>query len=477
MLTDEIIRSLQPQVKDKRVFDSRGLYFLVTSRGARVWRFRFRFPLRSPETKETYISLGRYPDITLERAREIRDLACRDIANGVDPRLRRVGGKLCEGGTFEVVAREFLSILRKACVSAEATSAVTDLIQQTKLSPHYRRPRTREPISVSTVKLMQRRLELHVFPYIGARQVQNLSAPELLKVLRQIESRGTYDLAHRVRAICSRVFRFARATGRHCEDVTADLAGALIPVTPEHIAAIVDPEQVGELLRAIDSYRGDPVTRLALRLLPYTFPRPVELRTMEWSHVRFVGVAPEWRVPWRRMKTRLPHIVPLSRQAAAILRELHSLTGHHRWVFPQKRFPARPMSASCINVALRSMGYNSTEMTGHGFRSLASTQLHELGWNDSWIETQLAHADRNKVGSAYNHAKYLSQRRAMMQGWADYLDRLCVQTETAVSHEMTAQMSQHVMEALADANTERAKTFQDHALAALHDIVALSKRH
>lgn len=198
---------------------------------------------------------------------------------------------------------------------------------------------------------------------------------------------------------------------------------------------------------------------------------------MEWTHLRIVGVAPEWRVPWRRMKMRQPHIVPLSRQAAAILCEVQLLTGHHRWVFPQKRNPDRPMSENCITVALRSMGYSGTEMTWHGFRALASTQLYELGWNDRWIETQLAHADRNKVGSAYNHAKYLPQRRTMMQGWADYLDKLRVQTEVAVSHEILAQLSQGAMEAFAQANNERATSFQAQAMAALHAIMSLSKRH
>lgn len=340
MLSEDLIRDLLPGARDKKFFDSLGLYLLVTCRGTRLWRFKYRFPPRSPRTKENCLSLGRYPDTTLEHARELRDLARQDVAGGIDPRLRRVGGTSFRVSTFEVVAREFLGVLRAACVSADAPSRpVADLIQRTQGRLLYRRTRTREPISAGTVELMQRRLEMHVFPHIGQRDVRDLSSPDLLEVLRQIEARGTHSLAHRVRSICSRVRRFARATGRECEDVTVDLVGALIPIASEHVAAIVEPERIGELLRAIDSYRGDPVTRLALKLLPYTFPRPIEQRTMEWPHLRLVGVAPEWRIPWRRMKARHPHIVPLSRQAAGILREIQLLTGHSRWVFPQNGHP------------------------------------------------------------------------------------------------------------------------------------------
>jgi integrase len=197
------------------------------------------------------------------------------------------------------------------------------------------------------------------------------------------------------------------------------------------MAAIVEPIKIGQLLRAIDGYSGESLTRLALRLVPYIFPRPIEFRTMEWAHITLDGATPEWRVPWRRMKGRKPHIVPLSCPLVAILHEVQRYSGGGRWVFPQLRHPDRPMSENCITAALRAIGYSGAEMSWHGFRALASTQLNELGWNDKWIEMQLAHSDHNKVRKAYNHAKYLPQRRAMMQSWADYVDALRANSDLA----------------------------------------------
>jgi len=333
MLNNETIAAVQPGPKARKVFDEKGLYLFVTPRGGRFWRLRYSFPPGSPESKASTLSLGPYPEISLEQARERRDLARRDIANGINPSLRRLCQKICVSNTFEAVAREFIGVLRAASLPVDTPSpAAADLIQQALKSPHYRyrRARRREPISAETVDTIERRLELHVFPYLGGRDVHALRAPELLEVLRRIESRGTHDLAHRVRSICSRVFRYARATGRHCEDVAADLVGSLIPVESEHMAAIVEPAKIGALLRSIEVYRGEALTRLALKLMPYILPRPGELRTMEWAHVQLHGVLAEWRVPWRRMKMREPHIVPLSRQAVDILREVRLLTGHGR---------------------------------------------------------------------------------------------------------------------------------------------------
>jgi integrase len=287
-----------------------------------------------------------------------------------------------------------------------------------------RRHRTREPLSAYTVELMERRLEMHVFPHIGHQRVQSLSAPQVLAVLRRVEAHGSFDLAHRLRSICSRVLRYARATGRRCQDVAGDLLCVLTPTHREHMAAVTEPAAISKLLRTIEAYDGPPLTRLALRLAAYTFTRPIELRRMEWSHVDIEGPNPEWRVPWTRMKMREPHIVPLAAQCVRLLQEVRLYSGERRWVFPQERFPERPMSECCLTVALRKMGYRGTQMTWHGFRAMASTQLNELGWNDSWIETQLAHAERNKSRRVYNHAKYLPQRRAMMQAWAHYLDEL-----------------------------------------------------
>jgi hypothetical protein len=242
------------------------------------------------------------------------------------------------------------------------------------------------------------------------------------------------------------------------------------------MAAIVEPAKIGALLRSIEAYDGEPLTRLALKLIPYVFTRPIEFRTMEWAHVQLHGASPEWRVPWRRMKMRKLHIVPLARQAAEILREIRLHSGKGRWVFPQLRNPDRPMSECCVTAALRAMGYASTEMTWHGFRALASTQLHELGWNDQWIEMQLAHAKRNKVGASYNHAKYLPQRRSMMQAWADYLDSLRSRGEIDASHEVGEQAAVTAMDAFQYVDAERALSFQAQAMEALRAIIAMCPR-
>jgi integrase len=478
MLTNDVISALLPGTKNRKLYDGKGLYILVTPTGGKLWRLKYYFPQRTSDNKEKLLALGSYPEVSLEHARQRRDTARRDVANGIDPNLRRTCEKICQGNTFRAVAREFFGVLRAASINVEGPSPVAaHLIEQTLKRLPHRRPRSREPISSHTVETMERRLEVHVFPYIGEKDVQLLGAPELLEVLRRIESRGTYDLAHRVRSICSRVFRYARATGRKCEDLAADLVGILTPVESEHMAAIVEPLKIGALLRSMHSYHGDPLVRLALRLVPYIFPRPIEFRTMEWAHLQLYGTSPEWRVPWRRMKMREPHIVPLSRQAAEILREIHLLTGNGRWVFPQLRNPDRPMSANCITAALRAIGYSGTEMSWHGFRSLASTQLNELGWNDRWIETQLSHADRNKIRGAYNHAKYLPQRRTMMQAWSDYLDSLRARTEANAPHQAGEQAGLTAMDVFQHADSDRLLSFQTQAMEALHAIMSLSKRH
>jgi integrase len=244
----------------------------------------------------------------------------------------------------------------------------------------------------------------------------------LLSVLRKIEGRGTHETAHRAKQHCGRVFRFAVATSRAERDITADLRGALAPVSSRHRAALTEPARIGELLRAIETYQGQPITAYALKLAPLVFVRPGELRAAEWSE--FDLEASEWRIPAARMKMREPHIVPLSSQAVLILRDLQPLSGAGRYVFPSLRTPSRPMSNNTVNAALRRLGYSKDEMTGHGFRALASTCLNEQGWHPDLIELQLAHAERNKVRAAYNRAQRLSERRKMMQAWSDYLDRL-----------------------------------------------------
>jgi len=261
-----------------------------------------------------------------------------------------------------------------------------------------------------------------VFPYIGSRPIAGLQAPDILAVLRRIEARGVIETAHRVHQYIALVFRYAVATGRASADPTPALRGA-IPTAPKvHFASIKEPAKVGQLLRDLHAYAGHPVTRAALQLAPLLFVRPGELRHAEWAEIDFDKA--EWRIPAHKMKMRALHIVPLSTQAVAILRELEPLTGRRQYVFPSLHSGIRCMSENTVNVALRRMGYDRTMMTGHGFRSMASTLLNEQGWNRDAIERQLAHAERDAVRAAYNYAEHLPERRRMMQAWSDYLDGL-----------------------------------------------------
>ena len=273
--------------------------------------------------------------------------------------------------------------------------------------------------------LILRRLERDIFPWMGSRPVASITAPELLTAVRRIEQRGALDTAHRVLQNCGQVFRYAVATGRAQRDPSGDLRGALPPVKKKHFAALTEPKQVGPLLRVPDGYQGTLIVRCALRFAPLVFVRPGELRHAQWSDIDLE--ASEWR--YTVTKTSTPHIVPLSRQAVAILRELHPLTGQGRYVFPSARTPKgdRPMSNNATLAALRRMGIGKEEMIGHGFRAMARTILDEvLGFRPDFIEHQLAHAVRDPNGRAYNRTAYLPERRKMMQEWADYLDRCAV---------------------------------------------------
>jgi integrase len=264
-----------------------------------------------------------------------------------------------------------------------------------------------------------RRLELNIFPWLGSKPAASITAPELLSALRRIENRGALETAHRVLQICSQVFRYAIATGHAERDPSVDLRGALPPTKPKRMSTITDPQKIAELLRAIDGYAGHIITRCALRLAPLVFVRPGELRKAEWSEIDTDKTG--WKIPAEKMKGRVPHIVPLSTQAVEILREIEPFTGDSRYVFPSLRTTQRPMSNNTILAALRRMGYAKDEMSGHGFRSMASTLLNEQGWNRDAIERQLAHAERNSVRAAYNYAEFLPERKRMMQAWADYL--------------------------------------------------------
>jgi len=389
MLTDVLVRNVKPAAKIVRLFDGGGLYLEVAPSGGKWWRLKYRH-----SGKEKRISLGVYPDISLKDARERRDEARKLIANGIDPSEARKAEKVqvvADAETFEFVAREW----------------------HKKFLPSW---------TPSTAETIITRLEQNIFPWIGSKPARVVTAPELLAALRRIESRGAVESAKRVRQYCGQVFRYAIATGRAERDPAADLKGALAPVKAKHFAAITDSKAVAGLLRAIEEYRGAFVTLCALKLAPLTFVRPGELRHAEWSE--FDLDAAEWRIPGPKMKMRDMHIVPLSRQAVEVLKDLHPLTGSGKYVFPSERTASRPMSENTVNAALRRMGFARDEMTGHGFRSMASTLLNEKGWPPDVIERQLAHAERNKVRAAYNRAEYLAERRRMMQDWADYLDAL-----------------------------------------------------
>lgn len=345
------------------------------------------------EGREKLLSLGVHPHVSLQQARALRDDSKKAVAIGMDPSAKRQAEKSFTANTFEAVAREWLALQEKKLAPATYVKAVWTL-------------------------------ETLVYPYIGSRPIAKLGATDVLKVLRRIEGRGTHETAHRTRQRCSQVFRYAVQTERAAHDVTADLRGALAPVTSEHHAAITEPARIGELLRAIDGYAGHFVTAYALKVAPLLFVRPGELPHAEWTEFDMGAHEPQWRIPAEKMKMGEQHIVPLSRQAVALLGELQPLTGRGPYLFPSLRSRSRPMSNNTVNAALRRLGYTSEEMTGHGFRSLASTCLNEQGYHPDLFELQLAHAERNKVRAAYNKAQRLPERRKMMQAWADYLDGL-----------------------------------------------------
>lgn len=398
-LTDTAIRATKPTEKTQKLFDGGGLYLEVVPSGGKWWRLKYRFG-----GKEKRISLGVYPDVGLKDARARRDDARRLLANDIDPSENRKVQKAAStdraANSFEVIAREWFA----------------------KHSPGW---------AVSHADKIIQRLEKDVFPWLGGRPIAEITAPELLTTLRRIEARGALDTAHRAQQNCGQVFRYAVATGRAERDPSGDLRGALPPAKHENFASITEPAKVGELLRAIDAFKGTFVVRCALLLAPLLFVRPGELRKAEW--VGFNMDKAEWR--YFVTKTKTEHSVPLASQTLIILRDLHALTGHGRYVFPG-RDPQKPMSEAAVNAALRRMGYDTkTEITGHGFRAMARTILHEeLHIKPEVIEHQLAHKVPDVLGTAYNRTKFLKERRVMMQQWADYLEKLKAGAEVVQLH-------------------------------------------
>src|SRR6516164_7083752 len=366
-LTDIAIRQTKPRPKPFKLTDGAGLHLLVAPTGARLWRLAYRFA-----GKQKTLALGAYPSVTLADARSARDAARKLLSAGSDPSVQRKLDKQSASITFRLIGGELLE----------------------KLKREGRAPRT----------LAKTRWLLDfAFAAFGDRPIVHIAAPEILLALRRVEARGKYESARRLRSTCGMVFRYAIATGRAERDPSADLRGALTSPKTNHRSAIVDPAAIGALLRAIEGFDGQPTTKAALRLAPLVFVRPGELRHAEWAEIDFA--ASEWRIPPAKMKMRRVHRVPLSRQALGIIRELQTISGDGRWLFPSVRTVVRPISENTLNAALRRLGYGSEAMSTHGFRAMAATRLNEMGrWNPDAIERQLAHQEAKAVRRAYTHA-------------------------------------------------------------------------
>lgn len=389
-LTDAKIKAAKPKSKEYTLNDGEGLSLVVNSKGRKWWRFRYQI-----NGKRTMLSLGAYPYISLQEARlKRRDLKTL-IAQGHDPSRKRKEDKRKASASeaFEAIAREWFG--------KQVDSGWSERHAKTTME----------------------RMKKNIFPFIGDRPISELGVEDMLGVVQRCEKRGAVETARRIRQIMSQVFRYAVAAGRAERDPAADIKGALPPARKvKHHASITDPKKNGPLLRAIDAFSGTLVVHCALKFAPLVFVRPGELRHAEWSEVDLDGC--EWRIPPEKMKGNSPHIVPLSKQAVMVLREVYELTGASGYVFPSVRTVTRPMSENTVNVALRRIGYDKSEMSGHGFRSMASTLLNEHGWHKDAIERQLAHTPKDKVRASYNYAEHLPERKRMMQAWADYLDSL-----------------------------------------------------
>lgn len=386
-LTATQIKNAKPESKQYKLTDGNGLYLLVKKSG-KYWRYDYRF-LKKRKT----LALGVYPEISLKVARQKHADARKLLDQEIDPAQHR---KITKAIKLEEAANSF------------GTLAAEWLAKQTWTQGHRR--------------TVESRLNRDILPYLSDKPVVDITAKEVLVICRRVESRGAIESAHRIKTIIGQVMRYCVSLELVDGDPTRDLKGALTPTTSKNMSAITKPEDVGGLMRSIETYEGTSITRAALKLAAFTFVRPGELRHAEWSEFDFERNV--WIIPEEKMKGRIKHMVPLSRQALEVITELKPKTGAGRYVFPSPRTALRPMSENAVLSALRRMGYEKSEMTGHGFRAMASTNLYELGWKSELVEKQLAHKDPNEVRASYNHAKYLDERTEMMQAWADYLDRL-----------------------------------------------------
>jgi len=395
-LSATAVKQAKPKAKPYKLADGRGLFLMVNPGGGKYWRFKYRI-----DSREKLLALGIYPDISLADAR-IRHQNARDkLARGIDPgevrKAEKLTRRLAAADTFEAIAREWFA---------------------TKMHDRSKSHRDRT----------LRALEKDLFTVLGARPITSITAPQLLSALRLIEARGAVETAHRAKQTAGQIFRYAMVTGRAENDPSAAMNGALKNPKKKHLAAITNPAEVGRLMVSIEGFQGTPVVKAALRLSPLLFQRPGEIRSMEWTEINWNEAC--WEIPADKMKMRQPHVVPLSTQALAILRELEPLTGRGRYVFPSARGASRCLSENGVRSALRTLGYGNDTMTPHGFRAMARTILDEvLGVRVDYIEHQLAHAVKDANGRSYNRTTHLKGRAEMMQSWADYLYTLKAQSE------------------------------------------------
>lgn len=405
-LTDARIRTARPGLKERKLYDEKGLFLTVSTSGAKLWRLKYRFAGR-----EKKLALGAYPEVGLKDARRRAEDARRQVMDGVDPsaakRLETIARQISAENSFAAIAGEFIAKME------------------------------REGKGDATLTKARWFLSL-LEPVLGNRPVREIKPAELLLVLKRLEKKGNLETARRLRSFSSRVFRYAVATARAERDPAEVLRGALITPTVRHHSTITDPVRVGELMRAIEGYSGEPTIMLALRLTPHLFQRPGELRHMEWSEVDLDRAV--WCIPAAKMKMRREHRVPLSRQALEILTSAKALTGRWRYVFPCMRSTKRPMSENTVNSALRRLGYSGSDIVAHGFRRMGSTFLNEARdaegrrmWDRDAIERHLAHQDRDSIRGIYNDADYWDERVRMIQWWSDHLDMLKLQKPKALA--------------------------------------------
>lgn len=389
-LSEISFRNKKSGTRDCKLFDGDGLFMLVTAKGGKYWRFKYRF-----DGKEKLLALGTYPERSLVDARQDRDTARKQVAAGIDP--------------GEARKRDKTNRENNAATTFKAVTLEWHTQKKVEWSENH-------------AGRLLRRLELDVFPFIGDKPISEIRTPELVTILERVSTR-TLETAHRLKIACDMVFRYAVVKGKCEHNPAASLKGVLPTVKPKHMAAPTEPKAVTELLRAIDGFTGSYVVKCALQLAPMLFVRPGELRAAEWTE--FDLDAAEWNIPGHKMKMKQPHLVPLPVQAVAILAELRKLTGSSKYVFPCHRTPLRCMSENTVNASLRRLGFDKEEITGHGFRAMARTMLHEiLQFTPDAIEAQLAHIVPDRLGRAYNRTKHLAERKKMMQHWADYLDGL-----------------------------------------------------